>query len=54
MCSRNFRQEYEVPKDYWTGGGDIKRAPEADMKHAAITKKLAQAAAECDRSSSPF
>jgi len=38
-----FRQDYDVPKDYWTNGGN-KRAPEAEAKEAALVKTLIGAA----------
>jgi hypothetical protein len=41
-----FRQGYEVPKDYWTSGSGQKRGPEAQAAHEARIAELEAAAIE--------
>lgn len=49
-----FRQDMDVPADYWTGGGSTKRTPEADAKHTALVEALLDAAREADLRRSMF
>ena len=35
-----FQQDYEVPEDYWTGGGGHKRTPAAEAEHGLRVDKL--------------
>jgi hypothetical protein len=41
-----FRQDFDVPEDYWTGGNGQKRSPEAQEAHEARIAKLEAAAIE--------
>ena len=41
-----FRQDFDVPEDYWTGGGSQKQSPEAQEAHEARVAKLKAAAIE--------
>ncbi|MDY7524627.1 hypothetical protein [Sphingomonas sp. 10B4] len=42
-----FRQDFKVPKDYWTGGGGEKRSLKAQAAHEARVAGLEKAAIEC-------
>jgi hypothetical protein len=39
-----FRQDFHVPEDYWTGGGSRKRSPEAQEAHEARIAEFKAAA----------
>lgn len=48
-----FRQDFHVPEDYWTGGGSRRRSLEAQQAHEVRIAELKAAAIEEGRSVQP-
>ena len=44
-----FRQDFAVPKNYWTSGDGYKRTPAERAMHKVVVERLVQAASGCDQ-----